>query len=106
MSKPKIDISGENFGTMLNCAVRYAIGRESYMPGFVISYITPLLPYLSKRTLYVFDQDVTDQRYTGGYGDPSIDEPSWMRFLDAVHAEQDRRGYERYMDFREEQHDI
>lgn len=100
MIKPKIDPTNEKFGTILNCAVRYAIGRESYMPSLVIGYITPLLPYLPAKTLYVLDQDITEQRYHGGYGHPRIDEPGWMRFLEAVHAEQDKRGCERYRDWR------
>lgn len=100
MTRPKIVVSDDNFGTILICAVRYAIGRETYMPSLVIGYITPLLPYLSAKTLYVLDQDITEQRYHGGYGHPRIDEPGWMRFLDAVHAEQERRGCERYRDWR------
>ena len=94
MAKPKIDPSEDKFGTILNCAVRYAIGRETYMPSLLTGYITPLLPYLSQKTLYVFDQDIAEQRYRGGYG-ATFDEADWMRFLDAIHAEQDRRGLEK-----------
>ena len=54
-SKPQIDLSDDNFGAVLNCAVRYAIGRRTYMPGLVIDYITPLLPYLNNKTLWCFD---------------------------------------------------
>ena len=103
-TKPKIDPSDDRFNMILNCAVRYAIGRETYMPSLVIGYITPLLSHLSPRTLYVLDQDITERRYCGGYGDV-CDEQDWMRFLDAIHAEQDRRGCERYKDWRKEQHE-
>ena len=37
----------KNFETILLCAVRYAIGRQTYMPSMVIDYITPLLSHLS-----------------------------------------------------------
>lgn len=93
MSKePKIDLNDDDFGAVLNCAVRYAIGRQTYMPGLVIGYITPLLPYLNNRTLWCFDQDIADAKYTKGYGDPIIDEPVWMRFHQAVRAERTERG--------------
>lgn len=39
---PKIDPSDHDFGLILNCAVRYAIGRQTYMPSAVIAFITPL----------------------------------------------------------------
>ena len=102
MTKPRIDPADDKFGTILNCAVRYAIGRETYMPSLVIGYIRPLLPYLSPKTLYVLDRDITEQRYRGGYG-ASVDEADWMQFLLAIHKEQDRRGCERYKDGRKGQ---
>jgi hypothetical protein len=96
----RLDPANDDFGAILNCAVRYAIGRRTYMPGTVIGYITPLLSEINDRTLYVLDQDITDARYTGGYGDPKIDEPEWMRFLAAVQAEENRRGVEPYKNWR------
>lgn len=98
--KPRIEIGQDNFGCILNCAVRYAIGRQTYMPGLVIDFIRPLLPYVNNRTLYVFDQDITDQRYMGGYGDKNIDEPMWIRFHQDVIAEEERRGMDLYKDWR------
>ena len=98
---PTIEPSDDFFGAILNCAVRYAIGRETYMPGLVIDFITPLIPYLNDKTLWCFDQDVTDARWSGGYGHPDIDEPGWMRFHEAVRAERTRRGHELYKSWRE-----
>lgn len=102
MKKPTIKIEDEFFGAVLNCAVRYAIGRRSYMPGLVIDFITPLMPYLSSKTLWCFDQDLNDARFTSGYGDHNIDEPDWMKFLDAVRAERAKRGEQLYKSWREE----
>lgn len=90
-----INLQDDNFGTMLNCAVRYALGRRTYMPSLVIGFITPLLPKLSSKTVWCFDQDVTDAKYTGGYGD-HCDEKDWLRFREAVRAERTRRGEELY----------
>ncbi len=99
---PAIRLDDSDFGAVLNCAVRYAIGRRTYMPGLVIDFITPLLPHLSDRTLAVFDQDITDQKHLGGYGDPAIDEPLWHRFHAQVQEELTRRGLELYKDWRQQ----
>jgi hypothetical protein len=99
--KPAINLGDDFFGAVLNCAVRYAMGRQTYMPGLVIDFITPLLPELSSKTLWCFDQDITEQRWFGGYGHPEIDEPGWMRFHEAVRAERTRRGDSLYKSWRE-----
>lgn len=99
---PQIDLQDDDFGAVLNCAVRYAIGRQTYMPSLVINFITPLLPYLSDKTLWCFDQDVTDAKWSGGYGHPDIDEPHWMKFHENVRAERTKRGNELYKSWREE----
>ena len=101
MSEPKIDISNDDFGAVLNCAVRYAVGRRSYIPSIVVGYITPLIPYLNDKTLWCFDQDITEAKYTGGYGDPNIDEPLWVEFHRKVREERSKRGAELYKSFRE-----
>lgn len=100
IASPIIDIKDDHFGCILNCAVRYAIGRQTYMPGLVIDFIRPFLQYINDKTLYVFDQDITEQKYTGGYGDKDIDEPLWIRFHQEVIAEEERRGIEPYKDWR------
>lgn len=99
--KPAIDLRDDNFGAVLNCAVRYALGRMTYMPHLVTDFITPLLPELSDKTLWCFDHDITERRYEGGYGDPKIDEPMWMRFHAAVREERRRRGHDLYKSWRE-----
>ena len=87
-----IQLDDDDFGLMLNCAVRYAIGRHTYMPHAVISFITPLLPHLSIKTLWCFDRDIAEQENRGGYGDPKIDEPGWRRFHEKVKTEIVRRN--------------
>lgn len=82
----------EDFGTILICAVRYSIGRQSYMPGLVQDYIRPLLPYLDKRTLFVMQRDIEEAAHRpGGLGDARIDWPGWISFLEAVKEEQNGR---------------
>jgi len=91
-----VDVSDDFFGCLLNCAIRYAVGRRSYMPSLVIQEITPLLPQLSGKTLWCFDQDLTVAAHMGGYGDPLIDAPQWHRFHEAVREERLKRGENLY----------
>lgn len=76
-------------GAVLNCAVRYALGRASYMPRLVMDQITPMLPDCSDKTLWCFEQDVSERLSDALWaGD-------WKRFLEAVRAEIERRKEDR-----------
>ena len=78
----------KNFETILLCAVRYAIGRKSYMPSLVIDYITPLLPYLSEDVLkLIADEIIEHDTYEGSLGDEMIDRPYWKQFLRKIRLE-------------------
>ena len=88
LDKPQIDLEDDFFGTVLNCAVRYAIGRQTYMPSLVVDFIIPLLPHLSNKTIWCFERDVAE---ADSYGDEIIDKPVWIRFLNAVRIENERR---------------
>ena len=35
-----IDLHDDNFGAVLNCAIRYCLGRRTYMPSYVIEIIS------------------------------------------------------------------
>ena len=75
----------EDFGTILICAVRYSLGRQTYMPGLVQGYIRPILPSLDKKTLSVMQRDIEEAAHRpGGLGDARIDWPGWISFLEAV----------------------
>ena len=101
-AEPVIDLHDDDFGMMLNCAVRYACGRQSYMPGAVRRYITPLLPYLSSKALWCFDQDISEARHFNNCGDPRIDLPGWVAFHERVREERIKRGEEPYKGWWEE----
>lgn len=79
----------DDFGCICNCAVRYAVGRRTYMPSIVVGFIKPLLPKLNNRTLWCFERDLEGER---NFGDEQIDKPLWMDFLAAVKAEIAARG--------------
>ena len=90
--KRSADIEDDDFGTILICAVRYTLGRRTYMPHIVISYIRPLLSQLTDKTLACLEKDIDEQRNAGGYGDPMIDEPEWLRFLEEIKRERRSRS--------------
>ena len=78
----------KDFETILLCAVRYAIGRRTYIPSRVIDYITPLLPYLSEDVLKLIANGITEHgAYEGGLGDEKIDKPYWIDFLQRIRLE-------------------
>ena len=78
----------KDFETILLCAVRYAIGRRTYIPSRVIDYITPLLPYLSEDVLkLIADEIIGRYTYEGALGDEKIDKPYWEQFLRKIRLE-------------------
>ena len=50
----------DDFELMMISALRYAIGRESYMPSVTIDYIRYLIPQLSPKTLFVMKRDIRE----------------------------------------------
>lgn len=51
----------QNYETMMICALRYSIGRETYMPDIAINYIRVIVPYLSANTLFVMSRDIEEE---------------------------------------------
>ena len=87
-SKKYIAPTDEDFGLILNCAVRYSLGRRTYVPIAVCNFISPLIPGLSNRTLWCLMKDIEG---ADSYGDEKIDKPVWMEFLSNIRHEIDRR---------------
>lgn len=80
----RIGVTADDFGAVCNCAVRYCLGRRSYMPSLVCGYITPLLPELTDKTLDCFERDIAERKRTGfDFGD-SCDYETWDAFYKAV----------------------
>ena len=61
MSKIKTVPICRNYELMLISALRYAIGRETYMPDITINYIKTKVPYLSANTLFVMSRDIEEE---------------------------------------------
>ena len=90
-----IDRDDDNGGVLLTCAVRYALGRYSYMPRLVMSEITPMLCNLSDKTLYVMRRDVSEfldtlpHEIDGCVMDDYRDQ--WGMFLQQIESEMEAR---------------
>ena len=83
------------FGALMICAVRYAIGRESYMPslvqGFIMRYPQAVTENVKATILRDIEENdkVTTHTLCDGttltidhLGDTKIDRPGWMKFRD------------------------
>ena len=82
--KCMVDPASDDFGSVCNCAVRYCLGRRSYMPSLVCRYIISLLPELTDKTLDCFERDIAERKRTGfDFGD-SCDYETWDAFYKAV----------------------
>lgn len=60
----RIEVEAKNYGTVLICAERYAIGRHTYMPSLVADYVRDNLkadPGRSK-TAWVMARDIREFR--------------------------------------------
>lgn len=89
--KGMVDPTNDDFGAVCNCAVRYCLGRRSYMPSLVCRYIISLLPELTDKTLDCFERDIAERKRTGfDFGD-SCDYETWDAFYKAVCNEIERR---------------
>ena len=75
----------EDFGTILNCALRYALGRRTYMVGIVSKYINDHIDKLDKKTIGVMITDIEQCAAKGGGAlGHECDLQDWMWLLDAL----------------------
>lgn len=82
------------FGAVLNCAVRYCIGRRSYMPGLVTDWIMQHCHgLLTAKTLHVMKRDIDEAKNNpwGGLGD-DCDVVTWTKFLEWLKSEEAQDG--------------
>ena len=88
----KIMITDE-FECILTAAMRYSLGRQTYMPSVVVGYITPLIPKLSDKFLYVTMRDIDErrEREEKALGNPTVDKPVWDDFYKKIKIEYERR---------------
>lgn len=87
-----ITVNGnDDLGAVFVCAVRYCLGRRTYMPYLVTGFISQYLSALQTKTLMRLYRDIAE--HPGSYGD-NCDYQTWMRFKDAVYAELTNRDFQ------------
>ncbi len=89
MNKIKTVEMDENFQEMLVSAVRYALGRMTYIVGLTVDYIMPMIQNLDLKYINIMIDDIDRQREYG-YG-MEMDRKDWVRLLAGLKAEHDRR---------------
>ena len=73
------------------CAVRYCMGRQTYMPSVVISALKPELKDMSKNALAVMLKDCEEQEQRNLWGSEIIDKPLWIQWKKLLEEEIERR---------------
>lgn len=83
-----------DFELMIVCALRYSIGRESYMPSIAIDYIRYLIPIISANTLFILQRDIKEEieRYDRG-GWEIFMKDEWLKLADDIRKERTKRGW-------------
>lgn len=79
-----IAIKKEEFSVLCLCALRYCMGRQTYMPSLVQGIIKPYLKDIKSSDLKIFINDIESSTC---FGDELIDKPDWMRFKQLVYDE-------------------
>lgn len=74
-----IDISKEDFGTLIICALRYCQGRRTYMPKLVQRITSEHFDDLTPKTISVITRDMEYQAEYKIFGD-ECDKRDWEAF--------------------------
>lgn len=83
----------EDLGIICVCAVRYSLGRQTYMPSLVADFIKRNINNIDTKDLFVIKKDIDEAEQMGyGYGDEIIDKPVWMNLLYTVTKEIEKRN--------------
>ena len=91
MNKVNVD---DKFATILLCAVRYGLGRRTYITDFISSYIKPLVPSLETKDLLLIKIDINNQKESKFTDKPlgdKCDEQAWLSLEKAIDEELSKR---------------
>jgi len=84
-------MKNEDLGTLCVCALRYCMGRETYMPSLVRDIVRPMLKDLPDNDIRVMLDDCESQARMELYGDPLIDKQGWLCWKEELEQEYARR---------------
>ena len=67
----------DDFGAVINCAIRYCIGRQTYMPALVTGWImNHCSGILTHKTIWCAKRDIDESKDLG----MSCDVETWTKF--------------------------
>lgn len=94
----------KDHGIICLCAMRYALGRETYMPGLVQDYIKSNIASIETSDISIMIRDIdeankiTEHKMPNGsilkidgFGSTTIDRPGWERFRAFLMGELEKR---------------
>ena len=80
--KTYVKLCARDFSTLAICAVRYSLGRQSYMPSLVCEIIEEHIDKIDSSSLIVLQRDVREYLTTDGYTHSFSDiKDTWNKFL-------------------------
>lgn len=80
--KTYVKLGTRDFSTLAICAVRYSLGRQSYMPALVCEIIKKHIDEIDSSSLLVLQRDVREYLTTDGYTHSFSDiKDTWNKFL-------------------------
>ena len=91
MSKITIELSQEDLGTLIICALRYCAGRKTYIVSLILGIVKPFISKLSDKDIGVLLNDYKEQERSENFGDSIIDKPLWIEWGELLQNEQDKR---------------
>ena len=83
----------QDFELMMISALRYAIGRYTYMPSVTIEYIRYLIPQLSAKTLFIMKRDIDEEieRYQRMERELYMDK-EWAKLAEEIRVEYEQKA--------------
>lgn len=72
----------DDFGCMVNCAVRYALGRETHMPNRIISFVKKHIGDFDQKTISAMIEDI--EKHTKPYDNSVAYIDEWSKLADVL----------------------
>lgn len=102
-------LEDRDFGMVCLCAMRYSMGRQTYMPHYIQGFIAGHICMIDTASITAMINDIQsarDSQMPMPLGDPKIDEPGWIAFQDfLLGVKLEREKHERFAIHDEEEDD-
>lgn len=72
----------DDFGCIINSALRYSINRHTYMPGVVVNFIRKYINILDTKTIDIAIKDIEEELKADNFDDPEM----WQKLKDELIA--------------------